>query len=118
MPGRQHLSSSGQGARDLETDGLHSGDNGQRLDGRVGDSHANALGDVLVDSSEDGDYREHVRRAVIGPFLDSLTLPSLDNGALDAAKGRHHIRDKMWFLGIVENVLPECAGLLKLDCRV
>lgn len=43
------------------------------------------------------------------------TLPLLDDGALDATEVSCNVADEVLLLGVVEDLLPESAGLLEVD---
>ena len=44
-----------------------------------------------------------------------LTLPGLDDGALDAAEVTSDVADEVVLLGLVHDLLPERTGLLEVD---
>lgn len=45
-----------------------------------------------------------------------LTLPGLDDWALDAAEVSSDVADEVVFLRVIHDLLPECTGLLKVNC--
>ena len=48
---------------------------------------------------------------------EGLTLPGLDDGALDVAEVSGDVANEVLLLGVIEDLLPERARLLEVNCN-
>jgi hypothetical protein len=101
-----------------ETNGLSCRFDLERLDGWVTDGLGDAVRESLVDGSIDRDCGEDVNKVKSRYEHRRHTLPCFDFGRFDTSKVTCDIADVVILGGIIKDLGPESARLLKVDCTV
>ena len=116
LPKQAVQAASGLDSPELEANGAVRGLDLERLHGRHANRLRDAVGDLLVDGSKHGHCRQQLSaRLERNREQVRRTLPGLDLAALGVLEVDSDVVHEVLLVGVAEDLLPECTGLLEVD---